>query len=819
MKLETLLDKRAISVINALGCDARAAIEKAIVRYNLESAENVAWGLAEIAGYTKDKDAVAESARVIGRYDGDAASSVALELARIAGHTKDKDTVAESARVIGRYDGYAALGVARGLVEIAEYTKDKDAVINATKIMSLDEIINTVKRYGGDAAKSIARGLMEITGDTKDEDSVIESVRTIGRYDGDAARGVAWELALIAEDTKDKDAVMESVKAVGRYDGDTARKVASGLARIAECIRHAKDKGLVINAAEIMSLDEIINTVKRYDDNTSREAVSDLGWLAIYTKDKDTVAEAARIIGKYDGYAAGEVTSGLRWIAEDTKDKDAVIESMKVIGKYDGDGASSVARGLAEIAEHTKDKDAVINATKIMSLDEIINTVKRYDGDAAESIAWGLARIAGDTKDKDAVAESARVIGKYDGYAAMGVARGLAEIAEHTKDKDAVGAACGIVQKAGSYALDLLQPGDFAAIRRDGLDALVEGKESFDAVAAYARSGGELPLPTRENIKTYRDLAFGCISDAYGIRKRLDIGQVLMLFSVEKGQRKGLAELVNKSAEIGRKEYSISAERSRPMDIDPGRLPYLMLTAVTGSRDRQKEKEAFDLASKIVGEKTVRKARDSFNSSYKSRISEIASHVNKGEVDKAIAVLKDTKDESINDVLACADYRENGFSGGKAVLSAVESNNPLDYDNRVQIACVYLPRNYEEGIYEYCKDGRFTLVRYDIGGKTLGSAICYVEKDTFLVDSVEGHRTFRKPQIFEAVYADLVARAGEKGAKRIVFSEGGTNDTPKRFIEYLGKLGLRKGRAKMALDTDGHLEADEKGVKGYVVEI
>ena len=58
-----------------------------------------------------------------------------------------------------------------------------------------------------------------------------------------------------------------------------------------------------------------------------------------------------------------------------------------------------------------------------------------------------------------------------------------------------------------------------------------------------------------------------------------------------------------------------------------------------------------------------------------------------------------------------------------------------------------------------------------------------------------------------------------KEAKRIVFKESDTNDTPKRFIEYLGKLGLKKERAKIALDTDGYLEADEEGVEGYVEKI
>lgn len=92
-----------------------------------------------------------------------------------------------------------------------------------------------------------------------------------------------------------------------------------------------------------------------------------------------------------------------------------------------------------------------------------------------------------------------------------------------------------------------------------------------------------------------------------------------------------------------------------------------------------------------------------------------------------------------------------------------------------------------------------------------------MEDGTFLVDSVEGHRTFRKSRIFDAVHRDLIERAKEKGAKRILFSDGGTNETPKEFMEYLGRLGLKKGEIKMKLDAEGYLEADEKMVNGYIV--
>ena len=628
----------------------------------------------------------------------------------------------------------------------------------------------TIGKYEGNVAREVARGLRVIAIGAKDKDAVIESARIIGRYGGDYASDVAWGLGEIATDTGDKDAVIESARMIGRYEGEAAGIVAWGLGEIAT---DTKDKDTVLNAARIMSLDEIINVVKKDKYNTTNVATQ-LLYIAAYTKDKDVTIESARTIERYGGAAVGEVASGLGEIAMGTKDKDTVIESTRMIG--------------------------------------------RYEGVTAMRVAWGLGKIAFNTKDKDAVIESTRMIGKYEGEAAGIVAWGLGKIAIDAGDKDAVRLACGIVNKVGKRALDLLNYNDIIVISRKGLDKLIDRKENFDAVAAYVKSGCILPLPTGENIKTYGKLAYRYVSDTYGISKELGIEKMLMLFSIDEEKRKGLAELVNKSTERNRKEYSIS-DGGDKMDIDRSKLPYLLLLAVTGSRDKIKEEEAFRLASGIVGEKTVNRARNSFNSSYKSKLPEIISYVNRDEVDKAIMILRETKDESINDVLACMDYRDTGFSGGNAVLSAVESNDPLDYDSGVQIACVYLPRYFHEGIYDYCRDKRFTLVRYDVGGKTLGSAICYMDDGTFLVDSVEGHRTFRKPKIFDAVRRDLVERAKEKGAKRILFGEGGTNETPKKFMDCLGHIGLEKGKIKMKLDTKGYLDADKNGASGYVLRI
>jgi len=93
-----------------------------------------------------------------------------------------------------------------------------------------------------------------------------------------------------------------------------------------------------------------------------------------------------------------------------------------------------------------------------------------------------------------------------------------------------------------------------------------------------------------------------------------------------------------------------------------------------------------------------------------------------------------------------------------------------------------------------------------------------MEDNIFLVDSVEGHRRFRNDKIFEIVYNDLIERAREKGAEMIVFNIDVYNETSRKFIEYLSRKNLPKGRIKMRLDTDAYLEAKKDGVNGYVVK-
>ncbi|MCL4375908.1 hypothetical protein M1558_00235 [Candidatus Parvarchaeota archaeon] len=686
-------------------------------------------------------------------------------------------------------------------LEIPGYALDRDV---------REAIQEIAKKYSQDAQylKDTVRGLVDIAINTKDKDAVIESAKTIIKYEGKTAEIIAYGLKDIAENTKDKDAVIESAKTILKYGENNADNIVYGLENIASI---TKDKNRVIKAARIMSLDEIANSVK------NATYVGSLVKIAGYTEDKDAVIESLKMIMRYRGNNADNIAYGLKDIAGNTKDKNRVIKAARIMSLDEivNYVKNADAYSLVKIAGYTEDKDAVIESAK---------TIIKY-GDAADNIAYGLKDIAENTKDKDAVIESAKTILKYGRNNAENIAYGLKDIAIDTKDKGTLMAACRITNLVGADAFDILDIKDFFAIKNKKLDDLIGSKESFAWVAAYIKSGYELPIPSKDNITNYKNVASEYISKEYSIKNsNLNTNQILMLFSVDKGKRRELADLIDNSNEIALKMYNIATEETKRLEGDD-KLPYLALIAVTGSRNKAVDNEAYKRISEIAGEKVIRKARNEFNSHYKNKIKELAEYIKKNEIDKAIDSLKSTKNEAIGDVLRFTDYKDFGFTGGNTILRAVENNNPLDYDNRTQIACVYLPSNYHDGIYNYCKDyysrdkdKGFVLVKYALGNKSLGSAICYMEDNTFLVDSVEGHRTFRKPQIFKAVYKDLLERAKEKGAKTVIFSENGINETPKKFIEFLGDLGIKKGYVNMKLNTNGYLEA-KNGVMGYVINL
>ncbi|EFD92858.1 MAG: hypothetical protein BJBARM5_0361 [Candidatus Parvarchaeum acidophilus ARMAN-5] len=466
--------------------------------------------------------------------------------------------------------------------------------------------------------------------------------------------------------------------------------------------------------------------------------------------------------------------------------------------------------------------DRIMETNK--SLDELLENVKRSKGKISDkgliSPSDLFDKITIYTKDPKAAIAVAAVVGRYNEKTATAIFNLFSHFAFYDRNPEVIIKAANIMSLDEIVNVVVGYKGDYSDCIVDSLSNIARYTRNREATIAAAEKIGqnkgiksvyvaimllEIAYRTR-HIGSKKAIMTTChLLDKAGSR----IFDMLDKDTIIK-QYKELTELLDNSYEKNRKEYSLNLEKGEKLKIDVGKLPYYSLISVIGSRDPSNEKNAVSTVMEIAGEKAVNRARNEFNSHYKNLRNTIISYINDNDINGALKLLKDTKNEAINDIVNASEYRNGSrIVKGKNVLEAVESNNPLDYNSSVQIACVYLPANHKGGIVDYCKDERFKLIRYDVNGNTIGSAICYLEDGNFLVDSVEGHRTFRKKRIFDIVYKDLVNRAKEYHAKRIIFSVDGYNETPRKFIENIKEYGLKLDKTKMALDTEGYLEAKQ----------
>ncbi|MDE1850892.1 MAG: hypothetical protein KGH54_03820, partial [Candidatus Micrarchaeota archaeon] len=362
-----------------------------------------------------------------------------------------------------------------------------------------------------------------------------------------------------------------------------------------------------------------------------------------------------------------------------------------------------------------------------------------------------------------------------------------------------------------------------------------------------------LPRPTRENLEGYLGLVLEHFAREYGLRESMSWESILMLIpmgkeKVEKlapligafGLQRALelevsfnfslmeveavrefAQLIKAAKETNVREYAIKqsgSEKVEELNYTKEELLEYSVISIIGSRSKEREDKAVKAMSMIVGIELINRAREEFRAKHKALMGQLIGAVKQSDFVLAHKILGDTEAHSIMDVLNAANYREIKIANA-SFLRAVESKNPLDYDGRVQIACVYLPNSSPIGIRAYCKDDNVVLIRYDIGDKAVGSAICYKLGDKFLIDSVEGHRTFRKDQIFEIVYEDLLKRAKDHNSKEILFHKDAPNETPKLFIAHLGQKGLATEKLGVEFDVgDVYIEAHKKS-ECYVVKL
>ncbi|MDE1827876.1 MAG: hypothetical protein KGH65_01810 [Candidatus Micrarchaeota archaeon] len=352
------------------------------------------------------------------------------------------------------------------------------------------------------------------------------------------------------------------------------------------------------------------------------------------------------------------------------------------------------------------------------------------------------------------------------------------------------------------------------------LDEVCTDKHGVKCVMMYAASGGAFLRPTEQNLKGYEKELLAHLKKKYGLEKELTMEEMGMLSGLGRNKiRKGI-QIINESKDESVRRYSLDNQQLLMLDYTREQLSEYAAIALLGSRDAKKEAKAIQIFSEISGRDKLNQARNQLNTKYRELKASIFAMAKASTSDALLyqricAMLAGAKNELIGDVLEginCNDLsvKNTGF------VRAAESKNILDYDSRVQMACVFLPRSND--IYGYAADKEIVMVKYEIGEKRLGGAICSVTGGNFLVDSVEGHRFFRKSAVFEIVFNDLIERAKEKKVDRIVFGMDGNGETAKKFVEYIENKGLREMTIEFAIKENVYLET-EKGSRALAMEL
>ncbi len=587
--------------------------------------------------------------------------------------------------------------------------------------------------------------------------------------------------------------------------------------KLEQIISQIGDKKAVIN----LNLDRIIKTISiSYTYNYLQDVINPiLDGAANHTKPvikRDMNA-------KYSIGITFDIEDWLIQMATRTRNRKKVIKCVNTIGSHLDNSSYDMPSWFGEIYDKTRDIETVIKCANIISnyTDKLgtSNDLLNYELDS--NITYWLAWIAIITKDKETVIECAKTISKYPGYMAYDIVSELGKVAIESKNKDKTIRALKMIKKIGRPLMDILDQQEIMKVINNNLDGFVTDLNGLYAVALYLKDGKrlEIPKPNKENIGSYIDEANKNIPKIYSINKKLNLSQILMLYMLEDKEISDVVDLVNNSNEERKREYKLDDL----MKIDYSKftedeMKEYAVISVLGSRNQLTYKTALSVVSSVVGEKKVNKAYNSLHSEHKEIISDLIKTIKDKGYDAAISFLEGINNEHIRDVIDAANTKSFIASDTNKML-AVESKNPLDYNGNMQMACVYLPEAAKNGITEYCKDKNVILVRYDIGGKSLGSAICYKEGNRFLVDSVEGNRKFRKNKIFDKVYEDLIWRARKHGCNELVIGNNALNETPKKFISYVvSKMGLKLANTDFRLSTEAYIETKENK-RNYIVEL
>lgn len=724
--------------------------------------------------------------------------------------------------------------IVNSLVRIKSSTK-ADEIVRIVKSFSYYEVKDLLTKYSNNTSNRLIKSFIKIAKYSNGTDilKALSSEFLNSNYSEKSVKKIAFEIGEIARHIEEDNTLLSIISTVFKYKGAAAEKVAWEFDNYSWDFYFSKEK--INKLIELMSDESIIKYISKYSGRNLRkiiESVINIGLI----NDKETVLKLLNSIENYDGKTAGEISYYLEVMAERIRGgKGAIIETLNTINKYSEKFNHKVIKKLvytlssiafSDPENISSNSQSVEFAAKGLRLDEVLNTIKKQRGATQQTVMSTLAQISKYAFDEELIRKVVNTLNKYkEPEVVEDIAVFLYSLSTYFHEAKIALIACNLIEKVGVGALKILNAEDVEKIRKENLEKVIENKEDLDVVIMYLRSGGELPPLTKDNIKTYDGIILDYLNKTYGLNIN-SLGDAQKFLSSPREKREKLAYIIKNSRRNSQKLYSLINKEISPISIENVNKLYNSLAiSIIGSKDQKKEKEALEYLSKILDSKIIKQARIEFNSKYKNKLKEIIPLMKNGEFEKVIELLRSLDNDKINSVIYYAN-KENILKSN-LILESVVTKNPLEYDSREQIACVYLPRS--DKILDYCEDDRFVLIKYSLGGKTLGSAICYIENGNFLVDSVEGNRGLRKEKLFEIVYKDLIERAKESGCKRIVFNRYVMNLTPKEFVKFLRKkVGLKEINLRMGFYEvkEGILESQEiqdknpfRVFKGYLLNL
>jgi hypothetical protein len=513
----------------------------------------------------------------------------------------------------------------------------------------------------------------------------------------------------------------------------------------------------------------------------------------------------------YRGDARKDVGYWILTIAQSIPTKPAVTEAVRAIAKYKGYTAAIIGSNLALTAGSSSDEFAELRREALV------------DGIEASPDALNYK------------AKGQQLIDKFMEKCKLFQTKPVVEFVESQRDSDSKGTAAafaitlvdsfndGRITEAFDVAKRVklnnlgLVPWDYLVGAIDkGLAPIIKSPNTLIIAAAMVKFSKE----AGKNLTPEELLPF--LGTHYGLKEPISGRQISMLLYAENVA--GVIDAANREPRSFVSEYSVSVEPVEKRYARRSQHIRAALIAVVGSKDKAKEAEAREIVSDIVGARRLDAARTEFRTRYKQVLPEIlkelpdyrnaAKQLMRAIVRSRITESREAAGQAdgnngqsaIAEVFSKMSFAINGrFIIDLHKVRAFETKNPFEYDFDVQEACVYLPNS--EHIINYANNSKCVLVKYEIVANNnltqeLGSAICYLDKGKFLVDSVEGHTAFADRDILQVVYTDLIERARRYGSDMLLFGQKGANETPKAFVSFLRTQKLPEVRVDLDLPKD-----------------